>query len=302
MEKDQYLLHDVTARCNEKIVLLIAAHRAAGYGVYWMLLEYLRMQHGYRGSMKVIGMLAAQMGTTVAKLKDIISGFGLFVVEDDVFYSPGMCGRMKKLDEKRAKLSASGRKGGQANKLKNRGDIASQAKAVEESKAEESRVLSISTYDGGDGSKSAAAAVTPLGKPDRLKPYEGWETYIDRLAHEEVWLDLVAIHSGMKERFMREVPLVLQFFKEHVRSLGKESHIMDLSDAKNYLYNVLIPGNPAYSKLIAYLDSHKPVDIYRFERRDAKGNRSYCGVSIPTYAPPRPNDRSNWDDERKVWS
>lgn len=299
MEKDQYLLHDVTARCNENVVLLLGTYKAAGYGIYWMLLEYLRMQHNYRGSMKTLGTLAAQMGTNSIKLKHIITGFGLFIVEGEAFYSPGLCKRMTGLDERRARLSANGHKGGKANKLKTSITIGSQAKAVEESKAEERKVLSTPPMVV-EMDHSATIAV-PLNNPDQLQPYEGWEIYINRLAHEQVWLDVIAIHSGMKERFMKELPLILQFFKEYVRSQGKESHIMNLSDAKSYLYNILIPGNSAYRKLMAYLDQHQPVDIYRFERRDAQGNRSYCGVPVPAYAPPRPNDRSNWNDELKVW-
>lgn len=299
MEKDQYLLHDVTARCNESVILLLGTYKAAGYGIYWMLLEHLRMQHNYRGSMKTLGILASQMGTNSIKLKHIITGFGLFIVEGEAFYSPGLCKRMAGLDEKRAKQFQKASKGGRAKALKDRTNTSATSMPVEESRAEESKVLSTPPMVV-EVDPSTTVAV-PLNIPDELKPYEGWEFYINRLAQEQVWLDVVAIHSGMKERFMKELPLILQFFKEHVRSQGKESHIMNLSDAKSYLYNILIPGNSAYRKLLAYLDQHKPVDAYRFERRDAKGHRSYCGVPIPAYAPPRPNDRSNWNDELKVW-
>nr|WP_320059024.1 Lin1244/Lin1753 domain-containing protein [uncultured Bacteroides sp.] len=47
MKNDQYFPHDVTAHNNIKLLRLKADKGLEGYGVYWSLLEYLRMQKNY---------------------------------------------------------------------------------------------------------------------------------------------------------------------------------------------------------------------------------------------------------------
>ena len=45
---DSYLLHDANAGNNFKIMMMIQKEGMKGYGIYWMLLEFLRLQNGYK--------------------------------------------------------------------------------------------------------------------------------------------------------------------------------------------------------------------------------------------------------------
>ena len=49
---DSYLLHDANAGNNFKIMMMIQKEGMKGYGIYWMLLEFLRLQNGYKASAK----------------------------------------------------------------------------------------------------------------------------------------------------------------------------------------------------------------------------------------------------------
>ena len=114
-------------------------------------------------------------------------------------------------------------------------------------------------------------------------------------------METTAMHSGLGMRFMDEFPAIAMFFKSHVCSRGKETSIDSLEEAKSYMYNFMASSSPARGRLTDYLDSHKQLDAYRYEQHDKQGHRSYCGGVIPAGAPPRPNERSYWNDELKIW-
>ena len=59
-----------------------------GYGIYWMILEFLRVQNGYKADVRILPVLARKMRVTVATLKRIIFDSGLFEVNDTTFSSP----------------------------------------------------------------------------------------------------------------------------------------------------------------------------------------------------------------------
>ena len=41
---DSYLLHDANAGNNFKMMIMMQKEGMKGYGIYWMLLEFLRLQ------------------------------------------------------------------------------------------------------------------------------------------------------------------------------------------------------------------------------------------------------------------
>ena len=58
-----------------------------GYGIYWMILEFLRVQNGYKADVRILPVLARKMRVTVATLKRIIFDSGLFEVNNTTFSS-----------------------------------------------------------------------------------------------------------------------------------------------------------------------------------------------------------------------
>ena len=98
-----------------------------GYGIYWMILEFLRVQNGYKADVRILPVLARKMRVTVATLKRIIFDSGLFEVNDTTFSSPGLTRRMGPLEAKREANRESGRRGGLANQQRIREGMASNA-------------------------------------------------------------------------------------------------------------------------------------------------------------------------------
>ena len=102
MKYMQYFPHDVETRHASGIIELIEVEGASGYGFYWVLLEYLRMQDGYIGSVSALQTLGRQIKVRLPRATRVLYDYGLFVIEDGRFYSPMLMEGMKPLEEKRA--------------------------------------------------------------------------------------------------------------------------------------------------------------------------------------------------------
>ena len=91
---EAYLLHDANAGSNLKLMIMIQEEGMKGYGIYWTVLEFLRLQNEYKASLKVIPILAQKARVTTATLKRIIYDYALFEVNETSFSSPGLSRRM----------------------------------------------------------------------------------------------------------------------------------------------------------------------------------------------------------------
>ncbi|MDO4707463.1 MAG: DUF4373 domain-containing protein, partial [Porphyromonadaceae bacterium] len=99
----RYFSHDVGAHYHRKIRRLRGAHGWAGYGLYWAILELLREEDGDGYTLPLdYNALKAAFGVPAKKIKGIVEGFGLFVIDEEreVFYSPGLIERMQLMRHK----------------------------------------------------------------------------------------------------------------------------------------------------------------------------------------------------------
>lgn len=94
-----YFKHDALAPIDTKIVELLREEKIRGYGVYWLLLEVLRLKPGYKIAISELGALAHRFSTQRRVLKRVIENFGLFEVENGYFFSPGLIKRLQVLGE-----------------------------------------------------------------------------------------------------------------------------------------------------------------------------------------------------------
>lgn len=94
-----YFSHDADARNDEKIIRLRMRHGAAGYGVFFMILERLRGETDYT-SVKDYNMIAFDLRVDAALIKSVVEDFGLFAFTEDgkCFYSESFLRRMELKD------------------------------------------------------------------------------------------------------------------------------------------------------------------------------------------------------------
>lgn len=107
-----YFSHDSNARNDEKLLRLRMRHGAAGYGVYFMLLERLREEADYT-SAKDYNMIAFDLRVDAALVKSVVEDYGLFTFTDDGqhFYSDSFSRRMGMKDTLHDSRARAGRLG-----------------------------------------------------------------------------------------------------------------------------------------------------------------------------------------------
>ena len=287
MKKDQYIPHEVHTRNTNEVVQLIEKEGMAGYGIYWALMEYLRAQDDYTGDIRALKSLARQLKTSIDRLLRILKNYGLFEVTDFTFRSSKLEAVMKPLEDKRKAMKA-------------------RSCDDRETTVQRKACNSLEIKDGSFLSKVKESIVSSSSKEDDVVaavPVSlAWERYVDELAKEQTWIELMAMRSGLGEGFVHRFGEVLKHFKQHIQSLGNEKDIQSPSDAKRYFCFFNTPGSVTFRKLVDELQ--KPIDKgkYKYEDRDpTTGQRSYCGVPIPADAPPRPNSQAVWCKNKWVY-
>lgn len=98
-----YFSHDSNARNSTKLIALRMKYGAAGYGVFFMILERLREEPNYT-CVRDYNVIAFDLHESNALIKSVIEDFGLFSFTEDgkYFYSESFNRRMEKKDEKSA--------------------------------------------------------------------------------------------------------------------------------------------------------------------------------------------------------
>ena len=215
MKRDQYIPHEVSMRNTSEVMNLIEQEGMSGYGIYWALMEYLRVQDGYVGNLQALAPLKRQLKIRQPKLDKVLYGFGLFICNGNTFYSPKLNEVMKPFEDRRARIEAYKRRKEKDNSLETndvgaeKGDIVSfEGKGKGEGKGK-----TTSKKEKGGGDAVAVASV-----PSIL----AWERYIDELQQEQRWIEVMAMCSGLGLVFVDRFPEVLRLFKLHVQAVWNE--------------------------------------------------------------------------------
>ena len=304
MKNYDFIPHAANMRSCSQVLHLIESEGAAGYGFYWVLLEYLREQPLYTGDVRAIKNIARQMKVRLDKAMRILNNYGLFILEDTRFRSPYLDEKLQNMKPKRSKSCPQNEETVSkvsCNTLKIN-DASFKNKNIEEEKEEDtSSPISSPTATEGEEVKAEAAEVAA----DEALPVifvPAWERYVDELQQDEQWKELMAMRTGLKQQFYTLFPRIVESFKRHVCMLGNEGQILSPGEAKRYFCFYLDPGSVTFKRL--WEELHKPIDRgkYKYEDYDtATGQRSYCGVPIPADAPPRPNGQAVWCDGKWVF-
>jgi hypothetical protein len=71
------------------------------YGIYWILIEYLRAQPGYCAPLALVEPLSRRYGSSKEKFDAVMRTYKLFEFDDENFWSESLMRRMQPLNDKR---------------------------------------------------------------------------------------------------------------------------------------------------------------------------------------------------------
>lgn len=97
----EYFPHDCNASDDPKIMVMMAQLGLEAYGIYWILIEYLREQPGYRAPLFLLDPLSRRYGSSKEKFEAIVTKFNLFEFDDQYFTSLSLVRRMVPMEKKR---------------------------------------------------------------------------------------------------------------------------------------------------------------------------------------------------------
>ncbi|MFX3618636.1 MAG: DUF4373 domain-containing protein [Sporolactobacillus sp.] len=116
MKDAYYFSHDSNARNDTKILALRTVYGMAGYGMYWVTVEMLREQDGYKlkKGKYVFDALAMQMqcerNAAEEFVEKCINEFDLLQEDDEFIWSESLVNRMENKDKKSEKARQSAKK------------------------------------------------------------------------------------------------------------------------------------------------------------------------------------------------
>lgn len=76
--KPLWFEHKINSKDDIEMIMLIGQMGLEGYGIHWILQEFLASQNGYRAHISTIPALASRYETTSAKVEAVIRGYGLY--------------------------------------------------------------------------------------------------------------------------------------------------------------------------------------------------------------------------------
>lgn len=136
----------------------------------------------------------------------------------------------------------------------------------------------------------------------------GEESTPDLLAQlrpDDPWAEAVMMRSGFSGLLARHWAEAIRQFRLHVVANENLRGIRTLREAKQYFSSFTthpVTGPALCKALEAYEASHPERNPYRFEDKGScPGHRSYLGIDLPNDAPPRPDERADWDFAEQCW-
>lgn len=147
MKSTYYFSHDSNARHDIKVQALRSVYGVAGYGMYWILIEMLREQDNFKLQLnnKILFIaLSREFQMSIDQVKqfinDCIYEFGLFICNEDNFWSDSLIERMKLAEVKRNANRENGIKGGRPKKQQEQvQEIVEEVKPIEDKPVKQKR-------------------------------------------------------------------------------------------------------------------------------------------------------------------
>ena len=177
MKRDQYIPHEVSMRSTSEVMNLIEKEGMAGYGIYWALMEYLRVQDDYVGDIRSLSTLKRELRIRQSRLDKVLHGYGLFVCNGNTFHSPKLNEVMKPFEQRRARIEAYKLQKQKENSLKISGEapeksdiVSFEGKGKGEGKGEGKGKTTSSKEEEGDGGAVSVLASVPVSVPGVSEP------------------------------------------------------------------------------------------------------------------------------------
>lgn len=196
LKNTEYFPHDMTAKDDPKMMIMMSQLGLEAYGIYWILVEYLRAQSEYKAPLILLDALSRRYGSSREKFEAVILNYSLFEHDDVNFWTPSLIRRMLPLDYKREKMKQLALKRWSDDTGAMRTHSEGTAQAMQ-SRVEKSRVKksTVKKSKGEQSKENAALADLSFCDESFLSLWEEWLKFKNELK------DPYKTQTGMKKEY-----------------------------------------------------------------------------------------------------
>lgn len=143
MKSVYYFPHDFNASQDQKLIKLQREMGGDGLAIYWKLIERLGPETGHQlqDEDETYVSLEWDFHFSADKIRQVVTNYGLFVIEDGYFYSNSLRERLRVMEESKERRARAGSLGGKA-KAANKQNNSNATKNKNNAKAEAEQCLS----------------------------------------------------------------------------------------------------------------------------------------------------------------
>lgn len=218
-----YFAHLADTRNQDQLIRLRMRHGVAGYGVYWMLMERLRMAEDYASDFDC-KVLAFDFKCQESLIQSVVCDFGLFAMTEDGkrFYSPELRERMLQMELSSSKRREAARKAAEA-RWGVKTDGGKGPASITEAQPQ-------GTTSQPNAEPSGDKSPTATDKPKTL------ENELGEMRSDQDWADLLCAEFQISKEIFGQW---LDHFILHCRRKGLKAH-ESIVDAKTHLRSFLL--------------------------------------------------------------
>lgn len=270
MSKDAYYFsHDSNARNDIKILNLRRVLGMEGYGIYFGIIETLREQKDFKLPLNSVNNLAFDFRTSEEKVKSVICGYDLFLIEDEEFFSARLLRTMNVLESKRKMLSEAGKRG-------NAKRWREQLPAAKLSPPDENSIALVSPPD-----SVAIASKVEYSKVDKIKEKENKLTTLNSLSEKERE-DFLKKQSDLENELLLSQELAKKLKEE------KEKKVAAKKEKEQSIENSMWGNGVLHFKCIEY---HR--------NNPEKYKPEFYDEFLAYWTTPLDNGMERWQDAKK---
>lgn len=260
MAKDTfYFTHDFNARNDSKIKRLLRDYGVAGYGIFWAIIEDL--YNNANALPTDYESIAYDLRTDKETVKNIVSNYDLFVVDNETFGSSSVERRLNERAEKskKAKESAENRWNKHrenANALQPQSDgNAIKEKKGEESKEKDTHIGTADDYAKIEKTGKLISEFIKTYKPKFIAPYvDMWNLFCEKYGTSKVQADTETRKKQIKVRTGEP-----NFdFTEILKKASEQKYALESSW---FNFDFLIKNDTNYMKVLEgkYIQKQEPI-------------------------------------------
>ncbi len=251
---NNYFSHDSNARFDQRIIHLRMKHGAAGYGIYFMLLEKMRDSKDYLLE-RDYEVIAFELHEDAERVRSVVEDFNLFLYTDDgaCFFSESFQRRMRIKDDLGEKRASAGRKGSASRWSKVTENVA-QAAAARPQATSPSEETGHDDGEEHDGNTPADGVSDdkPMAKEKQTLPVATERKEKERKENISLSVESEASQGGGEKELDFDFSKFKRVFNEHVQSYhSKISTVMVMTPQRQRNLLALLKAGYTKEQLLA---------------------------------------------------